>query len=100
MATVGIVWRGPLITRRLTATSTKRPSGKGPLKHVDYPHPDFRDLRKYLERRKSKFGELDYDVPVTIHYGNSVPVQMVTSVFDCCIEVGLTECALAADEVE
>jgi biopolymer transport protein ExbD len=69
-------------------------------RRVEYPHPDFAEAREYLARRRRSFQALGYDLPVTVHFGAHVPVQMVVSTLDACKEAGIRDCGVAVAEVD
>ncbi len=62
-----------------------------------YSHPDFREIQAYLHRRQEEYAPAGFELPVTIHFGEKVPVQMIISLLDLCREEKIRNVALSAE---
>ncbi|MBI4583447.1 MAG: biopolymer transporter ExbD [Planctomycetes bacterium] len=71
--------------------------GRPPGGRAAYSHPDFREIQAYLHRRQEEYAPAGFELPVTIHFGEKVPVQMIISLFDLYREEKIRSVALSAD---
>jgi len=62
-----------------------------------YVAPNFGELEVYLTDRVQRFGR---EMPVTVHFEDGVPMQMVVDVVDVCERLGIRGVAVGAAEIE
>jgi biopolymer transport protein ExbD len=66
-------------------------------RRVGYVAPRFDEIERYLVDRVQQYGP---KTPVTVHFENGVPWQVVVDVIDVCERVGLHDVAVGAEEIE
>ncbi len=69
-------------------------------KEVDYPYPDFNEIKEYIRYRKETYSGIGFGLPVTINFTDKVPMQMIVNLIDICTEAGIQDFAINATAVD